>query len=53
MRQPNGDRTTSVWDYENQSTPILKPDVSRVTMVYNAIFRRVEGEAWKRGLTRV
>ena len=38
---PSG-ATTYVWNYENQMTLVVKPDGSRVTMAYNANFRRVD-----------
>ena len=38
---PSG-ATTYVWNYENQMTGVVKPDGSRVTMMYNANFRRVD-----------
>ena len=38
---PSG-ATTYVWNYENQMTGVVKPDGSRVTMAYNANFRRVD-----------
>lgn len=38
---PNGDRTTTSWDFENQSTLVILPNGSRVTMEYNANYRRV------------
>jgi hypothetical protein len=33
--------TTNVWDYENQRTLVALPSGERVTMAYNADFRRV------------
>lgn len=39
--EPNGDRTTIAWDYENQPTLYRLPDANRVTMSYNADNRRV------------
>jgi len=38
---PSG-ATTYVWNFENQMTGVLKPDGSRVTMTYNANFRRTD-----------
>ena len=38
---PSG-ATTYVWNYANQMNGILKPDGSRVTMLYNANFRRIK-----------
>ena len=37
--------TTYVWSYENQMIGLLKPDGSRVTMDYNANFRRTKEKA--------
>ncbi len=34
--------TTNTWNYENQMTLVQKPDGSRVTMAYNANFRRTQ-----------
>ena len=36
---PSG-TTTNVWNYENQMTLVQMPNGSRVTMAYNAEFRR-------------
>lgn len=41
IQEPTGDRTTTVWDFENQPTLYRLRDVARVTMAYNADFRRV------------
>ena len=41
---PAGDRTTTIWNYENQPTLFRKPNGTRVTMVYNANNRRVSKE---------
>jgi len=38
---PSGS-TTYAWNYENQMTGRVKPDGSRVTMAYNANFRRTK-----------
>jgi len=38
---PSG-ATTYAWNYENQMTGVVKPDGSRVTMMYNANFRRTD-----------
>ncbi len=43
--EPNGDRTTTTWDYENQPTLYRLPDGSRATMTYNADLRCVKKEA--------
>jgi YD repeat-containing protein len=40
-----GGRTTNVWNYENQMIGVIKPDASRVTMLYNADYRRVRKES--------
>src|SRR5262249_25734899 len=40
---PNGDRTTTTWDFENQPIRVEQPSGLRVTMLYNADNRRV----WK------
>ena len=39
--QPSASRTTYGWDYENETTLVRLPTGSRVTMAYNADFRRV------------
>jgi YD repeat-containing protein len=41
---PSG-TTTRTWDYENQQTGVVLPSGSRVTMSYNADFRRVRKES--------
>lgn len=33
--------TTNVWNYENQLTGVVLPSGQRVTMTYNADFRRI------------
>ena len=38
---PSG-TTTNVWNYENQMTLVQMPSGSRVTMAYNAEFRRTK-----------
>ena len=38
---PSG-TTTNVWNYENQMTLVQMPNGSRVTMAYNANFRRTD-----------
>ncbi len=38
---PTGSRTTYVWNYENQNTLVQQASGARVTMAYNAEFRRV------------
>jgi YD repeat-containing protein len=43
--EPTGQRTTTVWDYENQPTQYRLPSGGRVTYAYNADFRRVVEEA--------
>ena len=40
-RAPSG-TTTNVWNYENQMTLVQMPNGSRVTMAYNANFRRTK-----------
>ena len=38
---PSG-TTTNAWNYENQMTLVQMPNGSRVTMAYNAEFRRTD-----------
>ena len=38
---PSG-TTTNAWNYEHQMTLVQMADGSRVTMVYNANFRRIK-----------
>ena len=38
--EPNADRTTTTWDYENQPRVYEKPTNALVTMTYNADNRR-------------
>jgi YD repeat-containing protein len=40
-----GGVTTHTWNYENQRTLIVKPSGERVTMAFNADFRRVRKES--------
>jgi hypothetical protein len=40
-RAPSG-TTTNVWNYENQMILVQMPNGSRVTMQYNANFRRTD-----------
>jgi YD repeat-containing protein len=42
MREPTNTLTTNVWEYENQNTAVVKPSGARITMLYNADFRRVD-----------
>ena len=44
VEQPNGDRTTNVWDYENRLTATQKADGTNVTMTYTPDNRRVTRE---------
>ena len=41
---PNGDLTTTTWNYENQPTKIAFPAGTRATYTYNADNRRVRKE---------
>ena len=43
-KAPNG-TTTRTWDYENQPSGVVLPSGARVTMSYNADFRRVRKES--------
>ena len=43
-QEPNSDRTTTIWDFENQPSGMLLPDGNRITYTYNADFRRVRTE---------
>ncbi len=43
-RAPSGERTTTIWDFENQPRGMLLPSESRITYTYNAEFRRVESD---------
>jgi len=40
--KPNGDRTSTIWDYENKSTLVELPSSVRNTMTYNPDGLRVE-----------
>ena len=42
--EPNANRTTWTWDYENQPTLVQLPTGVRVTMAYHADNRRVKKE---------
>lgn len=42
---PGGNRTTYVWDYENQNTLVRLPSGARVTMAYNADQRRIRKDS--------
>jgi YD repeat-containing protein len=44
VEQPNGDRTTNVWDYENRLTATQKAGGTNVTMTYTPDNRRVTRE---------
>lgn len=42
--EPGSDRTTTIWDFENQPSGMLLPGGNRITYTYNADFRRVRTE---------
>lgn len=42
--EPPGQRSTWVWDYENHPVLVVLSSGFRITMTYNAIFRRVRRE---------
>ena len=42
VEEPSGDRTTSVWNYDNRQTLVCYANSHRVTMAYNAAARRIE-----------
>lgn len=44
VQEPTEDRTTNVWDYENQLIEVQNADGTRSTMTYNPDFRRVAKE---------
>jgi YD repeat-containing protein len=44
LRQPTGNRTTTIWNYENQPTLYRLPAGARVTYTYNADNDRVSKE---------
>ena len=44
VKAPNGDLTTTTWNYENQPTKIAFPAGTRATYTYNADNRRVRKE---------
>ena len=43
--EPNANRTTTTWDYENQPRAYEKPTNALITMTYNADNRRVSKES--------
>ena len=43
--QASSGTTTRTWDYDNQQTGVVLPSGARVTMSYNADFRRVRKES--------
>jgi YD repeat-containing protein len=44
-RDPNGDRTTNVWDYENKLALTQLPSGARVTALYNPDGLRVDEDS--------